>query len=597
MRFFNSTCSETTIALMNPRCRLSFLVGICLTACLLVPAARAQAASFAPPPAAWRPMRWSTLFTAQDVQRYLTTPAGRGAALAFCRRMHIRQVYLEIFRDGDQVSNSLLRSARAFFLRHGIAAGGMVATTDLGKPSTGWKVVACYTHPANRRHLREIFRSAAAIFPRILIDDFFFTDCTCSECAAARARLSKPGHLISWAQYRRHLMLAVSRQDVLGPAHAVNPRVRVVIKYPQWYDEFQKRGYRVGAESRLFDGTWIGTETRDPRSRHWGVTQQYRASLLPGWIERIAPGKLGGGWFDPYGTTPPIYLDQAWQTMLARLPEAMLFHYGELVSHSRPQALALEQAEPAIERMDRQIGAARFTQLPAYKPVSSGNDGEDYIYDNVGMLGIPVKMVPQFPQSAPMAMFATYGLRDAQFVPELKAFLAAGHTAILTSRLAKELAGDPRLPGFTRLERAALGIPAHPGAVATAALLPQSRPYGGGAVIIVPDADLLAARLKPTPPPALRPASLPHSRAARVRLEPALPLPLPPRPAVLRQAVLASFGLSTNAPLRVALYPAPGFVVADNFNDHPASFTIRRGHETLSFRLVPPHTAVLHHWR
>ncbi len=564
---------------MNPSYRFSPFAWVVLAACLLAPAARAQAAAAAQP-AAWRPMRWSTLFTAQDVQRDLATPAGRRRALAWCRRMRVRQVYLEIFRNGDQVASGLLQRARAFFLRHGIAADGMVATTDLGKPSTGWHIVACYTNAGNRRHLQEIFRAAAAIFPRILIDDFYFTDCTCSECAAARGKLS-------WAQYRRKLMLAVSREDVLGPAHAVNPRVRVVIKYPQWYDEFQLRGYRVGAESRLFDGTWIGTETRDPRSRRWGQTQPYRGSLLPGWLARIAPGKLGGGWFDPYGTTPGIYVDQAWQTMLARVPEALLFHYGELAGRSRAQAAALRRSEAAIERMDREIGAARFEQVPAYKPISSGNDGEPYIYDNIGMLGIPVAMTPRFPQAARIAIFASYGLRDPRFVPELKAFLAAGHTAILTSRLAEELERDPRLPGFTRLAAAALG-PApdrnHPPARNSPAVASPARPrrqaYGGGSLIIVRDAALKAARLAPT-------------------AGPARPRPLPPAAAALRRLALAADGLSTDAPLRVALYPSaaqPGFVAADNFNDQAAAFRVRRGGETLRFQ-VPAHTAELLRWR
>lgn len=528
---------------------------------------------------AWAPVRWSTLFTAQDVQHYLTTAAGRRRALAWCRRMGIRQVYLEIFRDGDQVNAAMLRQARTFFLRNGIAADGMVATTELGKPSTGWKIVACYTNAGNQRRLRQIFREGASIFPRILIDDFFFTDCTCSECAAARGNLS-------WAKYRRQLMLKVSQRDVLAPAHAVNPHVQVVIKFPQWYDQFQNRGYRVASESRLFDGTWIGTETRDPRSVKWDEVQQYRGSLLPGWVRRISGRKLGGGWFDPYGTTPPLYLDQAYQTVLARLPEILLFHYGDLVRpRYRPQARALRLAMPALARLDREIGAAQFLELPAYKPVSSGNDGEPYIYDNFGMLGIPLAMTPRFPQMARMAVFATYGLRDPRFVPELKAFLAAGHTAILTSRLARELAGDPRLPGFRRLLRAAPGpvttLRARvPGSLNGASMIPLALPraqaFAGGQVVIVRDADLLAARLAPN-------------------AGPALPQPLPAPAAALRRLALADFNLASNAPLRVALYPARRFIVADNFNDRPAAFRVRRGDETLRL-IVPAHTATLRRW-
>lgn len=42
---------------------------------------------------------WSTLFTAQDVRDHLGTPEGREQALSFCRRMGLKKVYIEAFRD------------------------------------------------------------------------------------------------------------------------------------------------------------------------------------------------------------------------------------------------------------------------------------------------------------------------------------------------------------------------------------------------------------------------------------------------------------------------------------------------------------------
>ncbi|HEV2500929.1 MAG TPA: hypothetical protein VGY31_15265, partial [Terriglobia bacterium] len=211
---------------------------------------------------------WSTIITAQTVRDMLSTPQGREHALQFCRRLHINKVYIEVFRDGYEADPDTLRTARDFFRGAGFEVSGAVATTAIGKPSTGSKVVACYTNQANQRRLAHIFRDAASLFNEIIIDDFFFTDCQCSECAAAKGDLS-------WQQYRKNLMLRVSRDDVVGPARQVNPGVHIILKYPQWYDKFQDRGYSVSAETRLYDRIWVGTELRDPSSERWGHKQQY----------------------------------------------------------------------------------------------------------------------------------------------------------------------------------------------------------------------------------------------------------------------------------------------------------------------------------
>ena len=142
-----------------------------------------------------------------------------------------------------------------------------MTTADLGKPSTGWNVTACYTNRANQEHLGSIFKFAAGIFDEIMIDDFFFTDCQCSECAAAQCDRS-------WRQYRDKLMVEMSRENVLGAARSVNPNVKIILKYPQWYDDYQNRGYVVDQETVLYDRIWGGTETRDPSSDQWGHEQQ-----------------------------------------------------------------------------------------------------------------------------------------------------------------------------------------------------------------------------------------------------------------------------------------------------------------------------------
>lgn len=390
-----------------------------------------------------RATQWETLFTAQDVRDRLATPAGREQALGFCRRMGISKVYIEVFRDGYQADAATLKASRDFFRHAGLQVSGCVTTTGLGKPSTGWKVAACYTNRRNQQHLAEIFRYAAGLFNEIMIDDFFFTDCECSECAAAKGSMS-------WKQYRDKLMVEMSRKNVLGAARAVNPKVKIILKFPQWYDNFQNRGYVVDEESALYDRIWVGTELRDPSSNQWGHTQQYRGFFLYRWLADVAGAKEGGGWFDPYGTDPTFYLDQAYVTVLAGAPEVMLFHYGELDSDKyRPQAEALADHRQQLNSLAELSGD--WDGIPAYKPPSSDPGNEPYIFDQIGMLGIPLLPTAHFPAKARAALFTAHALDDTGFVAELDKFLQDGGTAFVSESLAHRLNADPRLAPDNRI--------------------------------------------------------------------------------------------------------------------------------------------------
>jgi hypothetical protein len=389
-------------------------------------------------------VEWSTLFTAQDVRDHLATEPGRQEALDFCRKMGITKVYVEVFRDGYQVENPTLITARDFFRRAGIKVSGCVTTTGLGKPSSGWQVAACYTHRQNQEHLEAIFRAAAALFDEIMIDDFFFTDCECAECAAAKGSQS-------WRQYREKLMLEMSRERVLGPAHAVNPQVKIILKFPQWYDHFQDRGYIPDQEAALYDRIWVGTELRDPSSDHWGHKQQYEAYFIYRWLAGIGGAKTGGGWFDAYGTPPRFYLDQALTTILAGAPETFLFHYGMLITPEyRAQADALASRRVQYEALAPYVSG--WGGLATYKPVSSEPGDEPFIFDSIGMLGIPLAPAAHFPDSARGALFTVHALEDTEFVPKLARFLAAGGTAFLSQSLAHRLNADPRLPTASTLD-------------------------------------------------------------------------------------------------------------------------------------------------
>ena len=55
--------------------------------------------------------RFSTLFTAHDVQRHLSSETGLQAAIDWCKQTGVTKVYVEAFRDGYQADRATLENA------------------------------------------------------------------------------------------------------------------------------------------------------------------------------------------------------------------------------------------------------------------------------------------------------------------------------------------------------------------------------------------------------------------------------------------------------------------------------------------------------
>lgn len=392
--------------------------------------------------------RFSTLFTAQDVRNYLTKDAGLDAAVDWCRRTAVSKVYLEVFRDGYQADRVVLQRAKERFQKEGFDVSGCVTTTKVGKPSTGWKeTISCYTDRPTQEKLKAIFAYAASLFDEIMIDDFWFTDCACPECEAARrARTVTIGAKTypvtgdTWANFRCELMVRLSQDCVLAVAREQNPKAALIIKYPQWYDNFHERGYEVLRETADFQRIWVGTETRDYNDRRWGGTVQYEAYFIVRWLGGIGGAKCGGGWYDWLGTTERTYVEQARQTILGGARESFLFCYGGLQGTTGPKNVAaLRTNLPELFTMASEVAKRRIVGVAAYKPASSPPRDEKRVFDFVGMLGLPLVPCHEFPTNAPAAFFSVHALKDPQFAAKLTAFLKQGKPVLLTDGLARQL--------------------------------------------------------------------------------------------------------------------------------------------------------------
>lgn len=380
-------------------------------------------------------LRLSTLFTAQNVRDHLSGEEGLSKAITWCKKTGVTHVFIETFRSNYTAERNTLERAKARFEAGGFDVSGCVTTTKVGKISTGWNLISCYTDKQAQNRLQEIFEYTASMFDEIMIDDFLFTDCQCNECKAARGDQS-------WADYRCDLMVKMSRERILAPARAVNPNVKIIIKYPQWYDDFHNRGYEVLRETADYDRIWVGTETRDYDNKRWGGKVQYEAYYIMRWLGEIGGDKTGGGWFDPYGTTEDTYVEQARQTVLADAKEMLLFCYGSLLRDTGPANVEKLRAEiPGLFTLAELVRGKPIKGIMAPKPPNSDAHDEQYVFDFVGMLGLPLVPTATIDTDAKAAFFSVHALKDPSFGNKLHRMLAANKPVLVTDGLAKRLPG------------------------------------------------------------------------------------------------------------------------------------------------------------
>ncbi|MGC9521819.1 MAG: hypothetical protein ACP5HG_08065 [Anaerolineae bacterium] len=337
----------------------------------------------------------------------------------------------------------------------------------------------CYTRPESRAKVQEIAEYTAGLFDEFILDDFFFTNCKCPSCIAAKGDRS-------WHEFRLQLMAEAARELVVGPAKAVNPDVRVIIKFPNWYEHFPALGFNLSEQPAIFDGLYTGTETRDPILSNQHL-QPYESYQIVRYFEAIKPSGNFGGWVDPFGSrTIDRYAEQLWLTAFAKAPEVTLFDFRSLQMpvraaqrapwqgerHVAPQAWgvgvefdemvadyrkddgsldeeatlalaaghAFELADAVVGELGEPVGVA------SYRP-HHGTSGEDFLHNYLGMLGIPIALQPTFPTEADTVLLTEAAKADPDIVAKIDAQLHDGKNVVVTSGLFRALQGGS--PGNT----------------------------------------------------------------------------------------------------------------------------------------------------
>ena len=374
-------------------------------------------------------------------------------------QVKVDKVYLETHRDSITVDDKTIETAKKFFHDKGIkTAGGITYTKNEGNRFQTF----CYVTPEERKEAGELAELTARHFDEFILDDFFFTNCKNNDCIKAKGDMS-------WTDFRLKLMTKAAEELVVGPAKAVNPKIKVIIKFPNWYEHFQGLGFNLQDEPKIFDGIYTGTETRDPEFTDQHL-QQYESYLIFRYFENIKPGRNGGGWVDPFGIYyMDRYAEQLWLTLFAKAAEITLFDFRSIQIPISENMRSLWQSqntsfnfdemmkpwksepenEPKIiaratgytfDQVDKFLGKlGNPVGIKSYKPYNSM--GEDFLQNYFGMVGIPMDIVSVFPKDSKMIILNESAKYDPDIVNKIKNQLITGKNVTITSGLLKALQG------------------------------------------------------------------------------------------------------------------------------------------------------------
>lgn len=404
----------------------------------------------------------STYIRAQDVARMADEKFLNQTWETVSSQVDLDKIYLETHRDAFTVDEKTMTKVKKFFLSKGLEVGGGITYTR-SEPADF--ETYSYAREDERQVVKEVAEYTAKLFDDFILDDFFFIDLKNDDEIAAKERSGK-----SWTAYRLRLMADAGRELVMEPAKKVNPKVKVIIKYPNWYDHFHGLGFNLEEEPLYFDGLWTGTETRDPASAQH--LQNYLSYNVVRYFDNIAPEKNGGGWVDAGGIHMSMdrYAEQLHLTMLSKTPEIILWNYMQLndvkitpqmcaswqllggnsfsykeavapftkdgktitpTTMARFASVTLRQTDQLVGQLGNPVG------LVSYKPWHSS--GEDFLQNYLGMIGLPMDMHPQFMTDRQQILLTEQAAKDPQIVEKIKAQLKKGGDVIITTGLLKAI--------------------------------------------------------------------------------------------------------------------------------------------------------------
>lgn len=355
---------------------------------------------------------------------------------SFMAEIHLDKVYIENHRGIVSIPKERMRAVKAIAESRGLeVAGGITCTTlvnGIRKPSIF--DTYCYTDPAHKAEQLRLISELAEVFDEFILDDFFFTACRCEMCIEAKGKRS-------WKEYRLELMENFAKEAV-ATAKKINPRVKYVIKYPNWYESYQECGFNPGKQKDIFDGIYTGTETRSPYSTQH--LQRYESYSIMRLMEATAPGRNGGGWVDPFDCDSNMsqIIEQLQGTLYGKAKEMLLWNlpiFGGLT--------VLPAINKALRRIDDHLGKmGNPIGVKTWEPFNG--DGEDQLYNYLGMCSIAIDPSPYFTPDATTVLFTESTAEEEDSIEKLEEYVRKGGNAVVTLGYFKKMY-DKGIKDFT----------------------------------------------------------------------------------------------------------------------------------------------------
>ena len=347
------------------------------------------------------------------------------------KNVKIGRVYIECYRSREWAPKEQVMKLKAYFEEKGILTSGALTPTGTRTEGRDGDVSLCYSRPEEAILLKQAVEWNAEMFDEMIFDDFYFLNCRCPECIKRKGSMT-------WPEFRKAEKRRVTEELVMKPAKAVNPNVNVIVKYPQWFEVFHELGYNLEMESAMFDSIYTGTETRNPL-----YSMQHLPKYLSYFTQRLyeahAPGRNLGGWFDPFECTYSLnsYLEQAYLTLFAKAPEAMLFAMGPMIDSPDYRLFAPAVGE-AFREMDEYLGLLGNPKGVAYYRPNNAR-GEDNIHSYFGMIGFPLEPFTVYPEQEKTILIAEGAAADPDILARISKSLTGGADVIVTSNFAKKM--------------------------------------------------------------------------------------------------------------------------------------------------------------
>jgi len=231
------------------------------------------------------------------------------------------------------------------------------------------------------------------------------------------------------------LLTDLARSVIINPAKEKNPGIKVIIKYPQWYDRFHLFGYDVANESKLFDGIWVGTESRGQYTQRFGFVQPYEGFINFRWLSTVAVNKTGGAWFDHEDCTDQDFLDQAYQSVLAGAKELVIFSFDSFINGHPGHHLLVQDFEKLADLAEAVAGNP-VIGAAGYKPPNSDAGGDLYLFDYIGMLGVSLIPESVYPENARVIFLPTQAAADTGIYTKIMRSVDHGAKIIMTTGFA-----------------------------------------------------------------------------------------------------------------------------------------------------------------